>query len=114
MNFLRPVLEDFRKYKFVIATDKTLRHRYLQGMCFFGNEKGYQPMLRVTGFRNLNRMRIYQRDPMDIAGPVDFRQVMTGYEEYNPDILVMSYETFYPGQLGQHPAGDLCTKELTV
>jgi hypothetical protein len=109
MNFLRPVLNPMRKYKLALATDKTLRHRYLQGMCFFGNVKQYAPMLRITGFQNLNRMRIYSQDPFDIAGPVDFRQLIIGYEEYNPDILILSYETFYPAQLGQHPAGDLCT-----
>ena len=84
MHFLKPVLQDFRKYKMVLPIDKTLRHRYLQGMCFYGHVKGYEPVLRIIGRQNLNRMRIYSYDPMDIAGPVDWRQVVTGYEEYDP------------------------------
>ena len=84
MHFLRPALDHFRKYRLAIATDKTLRGRYLQGMCFFGNEKGYEPMLRIIGHQNLNRMRMYERDPMNIAGPVDFRQLVIGAEEYDP------------------------------
>lgn len=78
MNILRPVLDDFRKYKLALPTDKTLRHRWLQGMCIFGNEKGYAGLLRVVERRHLSRMRIYNNDPMDIAGPVDFRWLVMG------------------------------------
>ena len=84
MHFLKPVLDDFRKYKLALATDKTIRHRWLQGMCFFGNMKEYPPLWRITSFKNLNRMRIYNSDPMDIAGPIDFRQLIIGKEEYDP------------------------------
>lgn len=76
MNFLKPVLNDFRKYKLVIATDKTMRHRYLQGMCFYGHVKHYEPAMRINSFKHLNRMRVYQAYPFDIAGPVDFRRII--------------------------------------
>jgi hypothetical protein len=55
-------------------------------------------------------MKIYEGFPFDIAGPVDFRRVVDRDEEYDPESLILSFETFYPGQLGQHPAGDLCTE----
>ena len=55
-------------------------------------------------------MKIYIPDPFNIAGPVDFRQLLIGQEEYDPDVLTLPYETFYPGMLGQHRDGDLCTK----
>ena len=70
-------------------------------------------MGRITNFRNLNRMNIYLSDAMSIAGPMDFRQFVTLEEEYDPDILMMRYETFYPGQLTQHPEEDRCTKRFS-
>lgn len=91
MNFLRPVFDHFRKYQLTLATDKTLRHRWLQGMCFFGNVKEYPPLGRINNYKHLNRMRIYTADPMDIAGPVDFRQLIIGAEEYDPESLILSY-----------------------
>ena len=36
--------------------------------------------------------------------------VRRAQEEYDPNILTLPYETFYPGILGQHVDGDLCTK----
>lgn len=91
MNFLRPVFDHFRKYKLALATDKALRHRWLQGMCFFANIKEYPALGRINNFKHLNRMRIYESDPMDIAGPVDFRQLIIGREEYDPETLILSY-----------------------
>lgn len=76
MNFLKPFLDDFRKYKLVIPVDKTLRYRYLQGMCFYGHIKHYEPALRIVNIKNLNRMRMYQSWPFDIAGPIDFRKLI--------------------------------------
>jgi hypothetical protein len=67
-------------------------------------------MMRINSYRHLNRMKIYEGFPFDIAGPVDFRRVVDRDEEYDPESLILSFETFYPGQLGQHPAGDLCTE----
>jgi hypothetical protein len=80
MNMLRPIFDKFTKYKLVIAFDKTFRYRWLQGMCFFGNMPRYENMLRITNFRNTNRMRIYDRNAFFIAGPVDFRQLLIGDE----------------------------------
>jgi len=54
-------------------------------------------------------MRMYQSFPFDIAGPIDFRKLVVKDEEYSSESLVLAFETFYPGELGQHPAGDLCT-----
>lgn len=110
MNLLRPVFDDFRKYKIVLPVDRTFRFRWLQGMCFFANAPKLPNMWRITNYRNLNRMKIYDNDAMKIAGPVDFRQFVNGYEEYDPEYLLMPYETFYPGQITQHPENDRCTK----
>ena len=110
MNMLRPILDKFLKYKLVLPVDRAFRYRYLQGMCFFGNMPRYENMMRINRFQNLNRMRIYWSDPMVIAGPVDFRQLVVGQEEFDPEYLILPYETFYPGQVGQHPENDLCTK----
>jgi hypothetical protein len=33
---------------------------------------------------------------MYIAGPYDFRQYIQGYDEYDPDFLIMGFDTFYP------------------
>ena len=99
MNFLRPIFDKFLKYKLVLPVDRTGRYRYLQGMCFFANMKGYENMERINNYRNLNRMRIYIPDAMNIAGPVDFRQLLVGQEEYDSDVLILPYESFYPGQI---------------
>lgn len=33
---------------------------------------------------------------MYIAGPYDFRQYIQGYDEYDSDVLIMGFDTFYP------------------
>ena len=68
-------------------------------MCFFGNMPKYERLARINNYRNLNRMRIYNKDAFDIAGPVDFRQLLVGQEEYDPRVLTLPYESFYPGQI---------------
>jgi len=45
-------------------------------MCFYGHVKHYEPVLRIVNFKNLNRMRIYQRYALAIAGPIDFRKLV--------------------------------------
>ena len=78
MNFLRPIFDKFLKYELVIPVDRIGKYRFLQGMCFFANMPHYENMLRINNYRNLNRMRIYIRDALNIAGPVDFRQLLIG------------------------------------
>ena len=78
MNFLRPIFDKFLKYKLVLPVDRIGKYRYLQGMCFFANIPKYENMLRINNYRNLNRMRIYITDALNIAGPVDFRQLLIG------------------------------------
>lgn len=62
----------------VIGAERTLTHRWKQGMCFFANEPHSEHMLRVSNYRNVNRMRYYDVDSVGIAGPIDFRQVLSG------------------------------------
>ena len=80
MNMLRPILDKFLKYKLVLPVDRIFKYRYLQGMCFFGNAPKYENLMRINSYQNINRMRIYQKDPLTIAGPVDFRQLLIGQE----------------------------------
>lgn len=70
-------------------------------MCFFANAPLSEHLLRVTNYRNLNRMQIYYQDALTIAGPIDFRQIVVGDEEQDPGILLIHYEYFYPGELGR-------------
>ena len=56
-------------------------------------------------------MRVFESDPFTIAGPVDFRQVVRKQEEYDPQNLMILYETFNPGPWFFHPEGDLCLKK---
>ena len=37
MNFFRPILDKFVKYKLVIGSEMTFRSRWSQGTSFFGN-----------------------------------------------------------------------------
>ena len=110
MDLLRPVFDKFLTYKIAITVDKTFRYRWLQGMCFFANMPKLPHLWRITNFRNTNRMRIYHQYAMVIAGPIDFRNFIIGQEEYDPDILTMSYENTYPAQWTEHPEKDLCLK----
>lgn len=91
MNFLRPIFDKFLKYRLVLPVDKIGRYRYEQGMCFFANMPHYENMLRINNYRNLNRMRIYIRDALNIAGPIDFRQLLIGQDEFDKEILVLPY-----------------------
>ena len=36
-------------------------------------------------------MRIHSNDPFPIAGPVDFRQLLVGQEEFDPEIILLPY-----------------------
>jgi hypothetical protein len=78
MNFLRPIFDKFLKYELAIPVDRVGRYRWLQGMCFFGNKPNYNRLGRINNYRNLNRMRIYIVNAFNIAGPVDFRQLLIG------------------------------------
>ena len=108
VQFLKPILDKFLKFKLAIPTDRGNRYRWLQGMCFFANMPGYDNLLRINNYRNLNRMRIYDNDAMMVAGPIDFRQLLISEEEYDIDVLVMPYDSFYPGQTNQHIENDRC------
>lgn len=79
MNFFRPILNKFLKYDLVIGAERSLRHRWNQGMCFFGNIPKSPHMWRITAHSNVNRMRIYNDIALDIAGPFDFRNIVRGY-----------------------------------
>ena len=65
-------------------------------MCIFANEPKYPGLLRIISSFNTNRYNIFDRDAMHIAGPYNFRQYIQGYDEYDPDILIMGFDTFYP------------------
>lgn len=110
MNLLKPIFDKFVKYELVIGAERSLRHRWNQGMCFYANAPKSKHMGRITGHPNTNRMRIYGDVALDIAGPFDFRNVIIGYEEYSPEVLIMHFEYFYPGQVGRPPFDDLCTR----
>ena len=55
-------------------------------------------------------MRIYSDIALSIAGPFDFRQIVKGMEVYDPEILMLPFESFYPGQANRPPLDDLCTR----
>lgn len=65
-------------------------------MCLFANEPKYPGLLRIISHYNTNKYNIYHRDAMMIAGPYDFIDFIQGYDEYDPDILIMGFEKFYP------------------
>lgn len=54
-------------------------------------------------------MRIYHNYAMIIAGPIDFRNLVIGQEEYDPEFLMIPYEAIYPAQT-EHPLKDLCLR----
>lgn len=58
-NLFRPVLDMFLHYKLVIGAQWTQQNRWNMAMCFYGNEPLSEHMLRVSNYRNVNRMRYY-------------------------------------------------------
>ena len=78
MNLLKPVFDYFVKYKLVIGAERSIRHRWNQGMCFFANAPKVDNLFRITNYPNINRMQIYSSIALTIAGPFDFRQVVIG------------------------------------
>ena len=56
-------------------------------------------------------MRIFSGDPFPIAGPIDWRQVVHGQEEYDPESLMVPKERFNPAALSFHPEPDACVTQ---
>lgn len=83
-------------YKLVLSTERTFRHRWAQSMCIFGVMPEFPGLLRVIEHNNTNRYNIWLRDALEIAGPHNFRWMVRGMEEYDPDYLIMDYDAFYP------------------
>jgi hypothetical protein len=83
-------------YKLALATERPYRHRWAQSMCIFGVMPKFHGLLRIISHNNTNRYNLWLRDAMEIAGPHNFRWMVRGMEEYDPDYLIMSYDTFYP------------------
>jgi hypothetical protein len=90
------VFEKWLSYKLVMPTERIFRHRWSQAMSVFGAMPKFPGFLREISFNNTNRYNIFLRDAFEIAGTSDFRWVVRGAEEYDPDYLIMDYETFYP------------------
>jgi hypothetical protein len=65
---------------------------------------------RLTNFRNLNRMRIYNAWALTIAGPTDFSQLIKPQEESDDDFLLLPFDAVHPAQ-GEHPIPDLCLRQ---
>lgn len=84
MNFFRPIFDSLLKYRFVVGSDMTIRHRWTQSMCFYLIHPKEPRLHRIINYPNVNKMRIYEDNALLIAGPVDFRQAVVGSEEYNP------------------------------
>ena len=112
MNLLRNVFDDFTRYEMVIGTDLTFRHRWNQVMSFFANEPLSENLHRVVTYQNINRMRFYYPEAASIAGSIDFRQVVQGDEEQNPNILILHQLYYYPSQANHYPYRDKCLKRV--
>lgn len=91
LNVFKPIFSKFLKYTLVIGAERSLRHRWNQGMCFFGNAPKSVNLERITGIPNINRMRIYDSVALAIAGPFDFRNVVVDMEEYSSEVLMMNF-----------------------
>lgn len=55
----------------------------------------FSGLLRLLMPAQLNRYDLWKINPVDIFGERSFSQIVSGMEEYNPDYLIMSEETFY-------------------
>ena len=96
MVLFNNVFYDWLSYQVIIPTMSPLKHRWIQNMCIFANEPQYSGLLRIISHYNINRYNIYQKDASQIAGPYNFRQYVLTTDEYNPDILMLPFEYFFP------------------
>jgi hypothetical protein len=96
MVLFKNIFYKWLSYKLVLATERVFRHRWAQSMCIFGVMPRFPGLLREILPNNTNRYNIFLRDALEIAGPHDFRWLVRGAEEYDPDYLIMDYEAFYP------------------
>jgi hypothetical protein len=96
MLLFNSIFDEWLSYKLVMPTERIFRHRWAQSMCIFGAMPKFPGFLREISLNNTNRYNIFLRDAMEIAGPHDFRWIVRGVEEYDPDYLILDYETFYP------------------
>jgi hypothetical protein len=96
MMLFNRAIDKWLSYKFVLATERTYRHRWAQSMCIFGVMPKFPGLLRIISHNNTNHYNIYLRDALEIAGPHNFRWTVRGMEEYDPDYLIMNYDAFYP------------------
>lgn len=96
MMLFNDVFNQWRSYKAVLSAERTFRHRWSQSMCFFAVMPQFPGLKRIIDYTNTNRYNIYLSDAIMIAGPNDFKFFIQGQEEYDPDILLMEYDAFYP------------------
>ena len=96
MKLFNNIFNQWLSYKVLIPTLQAFRHRWVEAMCLFANQPKYPGLLRIISHYNTNCYNIYQQDAMQIAGPYDFIRYIQGYDEYDPDVLIMNFETFYP------------------
>ena len=91
MRLFNRMLSKWLSYKFVVSTERVFRHRWSQSMCFFGAMPKFSGIARKIAINNTNHWDLFHQDAMEIAGPSDFRWAVRGYEEYDPDYLIMDY-----------------------
>ena len=96
MKLFSNVFNEWLSYRVVIPTLDTVRYRWVESMCIFANEPKYPGLLRIISSYNTNRYNIFHKEAQQIAGPYDFIQFIQGYEEYDPDVLIMGFDKFYP------------------
>lgn len=96
MFLFNNIFNKWLSYKLVLAAQHTFRHRWSQAMCIFGAMPKFKGLLRIISHNNTNRYNLWKRNALDIAGPNNFRWLIRGMEQYDPDILIMNLETFYP------------------
>ena len=65
-------------------------------MCFYASMPGLPSLLRMISAPYTNRQNLWLQNAIEIVGPNAFRESIRGYEEYDPDYLLLNYETFAP------------------
>jgi hypothetical protein len=102
------MFDKFTKYKMMMTVDKSFRYNWLQGHNLVASAPDLENLKRVTSYRNLNRINFNSED--SLVG--SFRDLMTGGEEIDSNVVLIPIERYYPGEVLTKQKRDKCLQQI--
>ena len=102
------MFDKFTKYKMMMTVDKSFRYNWLQGHNIVAFAPYLENLKRVTSYRNLNRINFNSEDSLEGS----FRDLMTGGEEIDSNVVLIPIERYYPGEVLAKQKRDKCLQQI--